>query len=530
MKAHPHFQAKPLLRLLVRHVEKPIFGLALLCCLALLHHAATRRGYQKTPQDLADAVAVAEETIRRAAPVLPSSRDYRAIVGMPRPSVRDGAYQPLRLCARVCPLIVPRGTPEVLQVENIRGEAGRGRVAWRTPVAEPARWIVITALVPLERQTEEYARCLKGRSLRRQGIDDVPRYRHVLVERVEVRAGETAQPDWSKAVRWTASPFRGKPAPEVVDPQSADPVLTSPVPWREDCEWGEELCFPPDVGPKAAAPQQPVAPPAPPQPNPWPIVQNGAVPAPPGPAPVAPDTPPPRPKHLLFRFFDFTVEPGKHYRYRVFLALDNPNYGIQEKYWEYLADPKQAALRWIGVDCAENPPRDGQRGRFKLPKPTDVISVPEDVAVLAWSGLGRAPRHALEPRLRIQVWQHKEGILAHEDFPVVPGQLANFPGRVFLVGDKKVPVDYVTNQVVVEIRPVPLPAGRRGAHPARFEILMLQPDGRLVWHDEAEDRAAFDRQRPRVAAAKLAGAPANAAKAVGRPLVVNAAIFAPPKK
>ena len=37
-------------------------------------------------------------------------------------------------------------------------------------------------------------------------------------------------------------------------------------------------------------------------------------------------------EYRLFRFFDFTVEPGKHYRYRVSLLLWNPNWKVPPQY------------------------------------------------------------------------------------------------------------------------------------------------------------------------------------------------------
>jgi len=40
------------------------------------------------------------------------------------------------------------------------------------------------------------------------------------------------------------------------------------------------------------------------------------------------------PEYRLFRFFDFSVEPGKTYRYRVKLTLLNPNADVQKRYLE----------------------------------------------------------------------------------------------------------------------------------------------------------------------------------------------------
>ena len=102
------------------------------------------------------------------------------------------------------------------------------------------------------------------------------------------------------------------------------------------------------------------------------------------------------PPFLLLRYFDYTVEPGKHYVYRVRLVLANPNYippagaaadagaqGVSNLKPGYLKDPKLAEKQWLETDWSE---------------PSPVISVPRDTRVLALSvNPGREPtrtRHA----------------------------------------------------------------------------------------------------------------------------------------
>ena len=53
---------------------------------------------------------------------------------------------------------------------------------------------------------------------------------------------------------------------------------------------------------------------------------------------------------LLLRFFDFTVEPGKQYKYRVMLWLANPNYNYDI---HFLSDPKLAKEQWIKTEWSE---------------------------------------------------------------------------------------------------------------------------------------------------------------------------------
>ena len=101
------------------------------------------------------------------------------------------------------------------------------------------------------------------------------------------------------------------------------------------------------------------------------------------------------PAFLLLRYFDYKVEPGKHYVYRVRLALANPNYipppgrpptrersGVSNLKPGYLKDPKLAEKQWLETDWSE---------------PSPVISMPRDTRVLALSvtpGRESRPRHA----------------------------------------------------------------------------------------------------------------------------------------
>ena len=51
--------------------------------------------------------------------------------------------------------------------------------------------------------------------------------------------------------------------------------------------------------------------------------------------------------YRLFRYFDFSVEPGKAYQYRVRLALKNPNYMLADRFLdEATAQTKREALTW----------------------------------------------------------------------------------------------------------------------------------------------------------------------------------------
>jgi hypothetical protein len=112
----------------------------------------------------------------------------------------------------------------------------------------------------------------------------------------------------------------------------------------------------------------------------------------------------------LFRFFDFTVQPGKHYRYRVRLTLANPNYGISAR---YLDREELAKDRYIETDWSE---------------PTDVISVPRDSRLLV--GPVKSSRYVtVEPSATVMLIHFDEMTgdeSSVEKAEILRGQLANY--------------------------------------------------------------------------------------------------------
>lgn len=116
----------------------------------------------------------------------------------------------------------------------------------------------------------------------------------------------------------------------------------------------------------------------------------------------------------LFRFFDFTVEPGKHYRYRVRLMLANPNYGLSPRYLETEELAKDQLLESDWSD------------------PTDIISVPRDSRLLA--GPVKSSRYAtIEPSTTMMVIHFDEMSgreTSVEKNDVLRGQLANYTEEI----------------------------------------------------------------------------------------------------
>jgi hypothetical protein len=114
----------------------------------------------------------------------------------------------------------------------------------------------------------------------------------------------------------------------------------------------------------------------------------------------------------LFRFFDFSVKPGKHYRYRVDLVLVNPAQKVPAQYTallpEELTDKEYLVTEWSA--------------------PTGVVSVPRDSRLLA--GPIKSSRSVtVEPSATLTLvdFDVKTGAESHLQEPeVLRGQLVNY--------------------------------------------------------------------------------------------------------
>ncbi len=203
------------------------------------------------------------------------------------------------------------------------------------------------------------------------------------------------------------------------------------------------------------------------------------------------------PDHLLFRFFDYTVEPGKSYRYRVRLLLANPNYGIDPK---FLADPELAEKQWIEKD--------------RWSEPTPVITVPRDTYVLA-GGVHTRVRDTDDPSGSVAVvkWLERTGQEVHRDFRVMRGQQLDYPDTVIREGRRRTDggdllgpraadgqseepetVDFVTGMLVLDLIGGDRLPGRDRSMTEPGRILAMDHDGTLRMLSEAQDKKEYERR------------------------------------
>ena len=116
----------------------------------------------------------------------------------------------------------------------------------------------------------------------------------------------------------------------------------------------------------------------------------------------------------LFRFFDFTVEPGKKYVYRVTLAVQNPNYGMEAR---YLEDKALAVPKYL-----TNKPAEATQSA--------AISVPRDNRLFAVSVTPPTrPADAPFGKVMVQQFVMETGKMSSKEFDVVRGKVLNFYGE-----------------------------------------------------------------------------------------------------
>lgn len=203
-------------------------------------------------------------------------------------------------------------------------------------------------------------------------------------------------------------------------------------------------------------------------------------------------------EHLLFRFFDFTVEEGKRYRYRVQLVLENPNYNLRP---QYLKDAKLAKDEL-------------KRAPFSEPSPVASVSSYN----LLFAGRVRpADKPVEEPKVNLVIVQldpklgtnaiyemrpPKPGNVEERKRPmkeVERGQLIEFSAKVDVVHPitrkpEERTVQFNANSVVLDIR------GGEAFSPKDYkdhdtmpgEVLFMDSNGSLSAHSETTDQADYD--------------------------------------
>ncbi len=316
-------------------------------------------------------------------------------------------------------------------------------------------------------------------------------------------ASEAADPDWSKATEFLSTKALAKaleewsPAGEVVDPEYIEENLVFPLGPLANRVWDASVAHEKDIPmPKADEPRAPAggrygAPMADKEgmggrgrfvseskeggrdgasknslfspfeaPNADP---RGGTPAETRSAAQAKPSP-----YRLFRFFDFDVQPGKQYVYRVCLAVANPNY---DRKVSDLKAPELANDWYL---------------KTKWSEPTSAVHVPLDTRLFVVSVKPARSNNEPSGQVLAAAWVHATGLELCKKFLVTRGQMANF-GNENVDGTT---VDFASDATIVDMRGGErLPGPRADAQFACGQMLILDPDGNLRVRDELDDAA-----------------------------------------
>jgi hypothetical protein len=437
----------------------------------------TGNRYDKTPEQLNAVVAKGKTEIRGHEPKTDKQvQDYDLQAKQNRTPIDEKPYGRLaRIDPAVFSTRESRGEPALFAVEGLRGTAGFGAmpIVAEQPaagderpgiVAQGAveirgqRWIVLTGLVSYDKELRAFDDALRnaGPTGCYDPQRDTPYYIACDVQRAEVVSpADGAKPNWdnvpvilsNKALsdalkRWGQPPMADMVAPEHLF-QPRPTSLTFPLPPVTGSPWTESVAHPPEIplldlgqanpagmgggfGGRGIGPTAPPAGSPPTIPGPKPPDGAGGHEDPYGDNPTEPVAPagggpsegPAAPgaavsTALLFRFFDFDVQPGKQYVYRVRLVLRNPNYKLKAT---SLKDAKLAAAQYLKTKWSDES------------DPPLLVSVPDDTRILAVSVTSKA--HDPVGRILVNKWSKKHGCETHDEFDVVRGQVADFLDRV----------------------------------------------------------------------------------------------------
>ena len=444
MKLKISFDKKAIGNFILEHSEKVLLGAFILVFAVIIYGAAVRREkFDKTPNDLLDKCTNAKRSLdgerpERMKELLQEQQaredkgDYKKVADKIAELSKQGiSVKPYESdVALDKPLFGQRGKrgqPELYDVAELRSTADFGALQYieassggaaappprqggrpaQPPVARVTgnaavrgkHWVVITGLVPVEMQANAY-RKIFGDSIGYDPVNDVPTYAGYFVERAEINSpADEKNPSFSKKFNSVdaekeAAKDWPQPQADVVEGKYIDPILTFPLGPLQYRGWGANVAHAPEIpllnayggtegetgdktdfqnggdNPRAEAGSPPG------QYGRSSGIRGGGN----GPESAA---------SKLLRFFDFTVEPGKSYIYRVSLVLKNPNSTIDASKLEKAEFAKEKYL-------------------YTNPVLTDRVDVPKDTQIL----VGAAKSEALEPGkfpVVLKTWAQKSG-------------------------------------------------------------------------------------------------------------------------
>ncbi len=220
----------------LENVEKMVFGVVALGALFLIWQALTQKGYDKRPEALNRESAKANKKIDDTPPwAIPPechSAEFEKLVKRVLLPIKPVAYEYGNPWDNpVVPPLKLRPKPDLFAAEDLCGTAGVGAFAAGGAHGGQGRigmrYVVLTALVPLERQTAAYQKAFDGVTYQIPQNDAEPVYARFNVKRVVVpSSGRNHEFNWeaekpidsAKAIFNAKRQWQGT-GQEIVDPR-----------------------------------------------------------------------------------------------------------------------------------------------------------------------------------------------------------------------------------------------------------------------------------------------------------------------
>jgi hypothetical protein len=513
--------------LAMQHGEKALFGVAVFVLLMFIWSAAKTDvlGPDKQPDKLKESAEKSDQWVlsskwdpkakgvevvdyvKRAKRDPLVDKDYRLAVFFDKPLWESKSLRP---------------DPKVLAIEELQAAAGLGIFALNPPdkpdQADPAMppkgkkaapppppvagrpahgdlkglsWVVVTGLVPLAKQEAEFEEAFHNVKFN-DPAQDFPEFAGLRIERAEV-ADAAAPPNWqplNMVVNRTILKSFRTAARELVDDEFIDAVHTVPLGPLVGSEWTYKVVghssdkIKPFEKPGARSGRVETTEPGPAEDiddggvglvDPHKAAANAPIRAGQPGAPRPAGAGGPKRKHseyVLFRIVDYTVEPGKQYTYRVQRRLLNPNRSVAEK---WLKDPTTRVKKVIESPwCA----------------PTPVVTVPRDIELFAGAVIKPGARD-LQVKVLIRKLDRERGLQVPAEGTFGRGSLLNISKPKVKIDDAEINEPLDSNSVLVDLRGGDRLSIRDKSLIEPVELLILQPDGSLVVHDELDDEEAY---------------------------------------
>ncbi len=370
-------------------------------------------------------------------------------------------------------------------------------------VLKSQAWAVVTGLIPVEKQATEYARVFDGAQAY-DAVRDKPLYVGYQLERAEISSTEPDKLAWKTVGQSHFQDGFETTADEIVPPEFVG-RLTSKLGPLVGKDWGEAVAHP-KVPLVWAKPSQQTAKAAdeakekqtaatevkekPEEVGAFVVVNSSSPPKSAAKEAVpSNDKPAPAPFRLL-RVFDYTVERGNRYRYRIKLLLANPNYNVPAR---YLKNPDKR-------------PKDLQGEYVVTPEwsePTEIVTIPNGSDVLAGGVKGGSRPDLVRAKVLLTSIDPETGIEASVEKDLERGALANALETDVKARDPRgqstidiAKVRFQSDMVVLDIyggRTL----GRRGSTlVSPGDVLLLDAKGNLTVHSELDDLADYESAKP----------------------------------